>query len=202
MAIEDYLDNAKKHCEKLHNQIKKHFGEEKAKEILAGLNDLTGEETPEECAAWAVKVTERLEKAIDLEMLTAIRQECACVKTNKYSAYNKKYFPAIRQENSDDNDYLRAVAEFLNGRPRIGKKVEYISGKIITHMGESQSCGCFVIKGGWDKPPSTTWCRCCQGTLYSVLQFVFPDKICHMDILESHATNSNDCVFSTWYTDK
>jgi hypothetical protein len=68
----------------------------------------------------------------------------------------------------NDNDYLKAIAEFLNGRGRCGKKVEYIDGKIYSHYGFGDSCVCYVIKGGWQKLPTKTWCRCCQGTLMSI----------------------------------
>lgn len=196
------LDNIKKHCERLVKQTDFYVGEGKGREILSDLYNVTGEETPQECAKWANDVISRLEDNIDSEKLILIRQECACVKTNKYSAYNKKYFKELRENNTDENEYLKAVANFLNGRPRIGQKVEFVDGKIITHMGIKNSCGCFTVKNGWDKPESITWCRCCQGTLYSVYQFVLPKKACHMDIVETHATDGSDCVFSTWYTEK
>ena len=196
------LDNTKKHCERLIKQIDLHVGKGKGKEILSELCEVTGNEAPQACAKWANDVSKRLEDNINAEKLVQIRQECACVKTNKYSAYNKKYFRELRESNADEMDYLKAVANFLNGRPRIGKTVEFIDGKIITHMGAGSSCGCFVVKNGWEKPSSVTWCRCCQGTLYSIYQFVFPDKVCHMDIIETHATGGSDCVFVTWYTDK
>ncbi len=196
------LDNIKKHCERLVKQVDFYVGKGKGKEILSNLCDVTGEETPQECAKWANDVSERLESNITPEKLVLIRQECACVKTNKYSAYNKKYFKELREKNADEKDYLTAVANFLNGRPRIGRTVEFVNGKIITHMGAGNSCVCFVVKNGWKKPSSITWCRCCQGTLYSIYQFVFPDKVCHMDIIETHATGGSDCVFSTWYTEK
>jgi hypothetical protein len=196
------LDNIKKHSERLVKQIDFFIGKGRGKEILTDLCDVTGEETPQECAKWANDVSKRLEDNINPEKLILIRQECACVKTNKYSAYNKKYFKELREDNADEMDYLKDVTDFLNGRPRIGKKVEFIDGKIITHMGAGKTCGCFVTKNGWDKPASTTWCRCCQGTLYSIYQFVLPDKICHMDIIKTHATGGSDCVFSTWYAEK
>lgn len=142
------LDNIKKHCERLVKQIDLFVGKGKGREILADLCDVTGEETPQECAKWANDVTKRLEDNISSEKLILIRQECACVKTNKYSAYNKKYFKELRGNNEDENSYLKAVADFLSGRPRIGRKVEFIDGKLITYMGVKNSCGCFAVKGG------------------------------------------------------
>ncbi len=195
------MDNAGKHLEKLQKHIDAKLGKGKANEILAGINTLTGNETPAETADWAVKITDRLEKSIPQKDLIEIREECACIKANKYSSYNKKYFKEIREKYSDDDEeYLKAIAEFLNGRGRCGKKVEYIDGKIISHFGFGNSCVCYVVKGGWEKPPSTIWCRCCQGTLKSIYQYVFSDKDCHMDIVETFATGGTDCVFKTWYT--
>lgn len=202
MGMEELLGDIRKHHATLREQIEKQAGKEKCSDVLAGLPTPTGEETPGQRAQWAAQVCECLESALDPNMVIQIRQQCACVKSNKYSAYNRKYFPQIREENPDDEDYLRGVAQFLSGRPRIGQSVEYTDGRLITRLGEGRGCGCFVIKGGWDKPPSTTWCRCCQGTLFSVYQFVFADKECHMDIVQTHATGGEDCVFSTWYTDK
>ncbi len=96
------LDNIKKHCERLVKQIDIHIGKGKGKEILSDLYEVTGNETP---------------------------QECACVKTNKYSAYNKRYFQELRDNNMDETNYLKAVAEFLSGRPRIGKKSRVCRGE-------------------------------------------------------------------------
>lgn len=197
------MDNAKKHLIKLQKQIDTKLGPRKSDEIFDGLDDLTGDETPEEISKWAADITDRLEKSIKTDDLIQIREECACIKANKYSPYNKKHFKGIREKYPDDDEaYLRAVAEFLTGNGRCGKKVEYVNGKIISHFGFGNSCVCYVIKGGWEKPPSTTWCRCCQGTLKSIYQFVFSEKECHMDIAETFATGGADCIFETWYTDK
>ena len=202
MSMEEYLGDIQKHHANMCKQIEKCVGKEQGRKVLAVIPSPTGSETPKERANWAVAVSRCLEEALTEEQVTAVRQECACVKTNKYSAYNQKYFPKLRQENPDDEDYLRAVAAFLSGRPRIGKRVEYVDGKLITSMGEGKQCGCLVIKGGWEKPPTTGWCRCCQGTLRSVYQFVFPEKECHMDIIQTHATGGEDCVFMTWYEER
>lgn len=201
MSMEDILSDIKKHHASICKQIEKHVGKEKSIKILKDIPVPTGGENPQERAVWAAQVSDCLEHSLDKEQIVRVRQGCACVQTNKYSAYNKKYFPELRQTYSDDEAYMKAVAAFLSGRPRIGAKVEYSDGKFTIYLGEGKSCGCFVIKGGWDKPTSTTWCYCCQGTLFSVLQFVYPTKICHMEIIESHATGGKDCVFSAWYTD-
>lgn len=195
------MENAVKHLEKLKKQITLKYGLEEANRILAGLDHLTGEETAEQIGVWAKELSQRLEKEIADPDLISIREECACIKANKYSVYNKKYFPELRANYPDDTRYMQAVAEFLNGRGRAGRAVEYKNGKFISHFSFSNHCVCYVIKGGWDKPPSTTWCRCCQGSLKSIFQFVFPEKQCHIDIVETFATGGSDCVFSVWYTD-
>lgn len=196
------VDNAIKHLEKLRGQIDSRLGKGRADEILEGIGELTGDETPAQIGEWAAKVTEKLEAAIPREELIPIREECACIKANKYSAYNKKYFPEIREiYPENDEEYMRAVAAFLSGRGRCGKVVEYVDGKIISHFGFGDACVCYVIKGGWGRPPSDTWCRCCQGTVKSILQFVFPDKKCSMDIIETFATGGTDCVFSASFSD-
>jgi hypothetical protein len=197
------MDNAIKHLEKLRKQIELRLGKSKADEVLQGTDIPTGEETPEIIAVWAEKLSLKLESSIPEVDLISIREECACIKANKYSSYNKKHFPQLRQEHPDnDEEYLKAIAEFLNTKGRCGKSVEYKNGKIISHFGFGDSCVCHVIKKGWKKPPSTTWCRCCQGTVKSIMQFVFPDKKCNMDIIETFATGGTDCVFSTSFTDE
>jgi len=196
------MDNAQKHLDKLRKQIDLRLGKGKADEVLQGVDALTGDETPAEIGQWAEKVTEKLEGSIAQEDLIPIREGCACIKANKYSAYNTKYFPQIREKHPDnDEEYLRAVAAFLNGRGRCGKVVEYADGKIICHFGFGHACVCYVTKGGWEKPTSTTWCRCCQGTVKSILQYVFPEKKCTMEIVETFATGGTDCVFSASFSD-
>jgi len=196
------MDNAKKHIEKMHKYIDAKLGKGKGSELLAGFEEITGNESPKEIAKWAASLSKHLELNIDEKDLIEIREECACIKANKYSAYAKKYFPEIRKNNTDDENYLKAVAEFMNGRGRCGKKVEYVDGEIISHFGFGNKCVCYVIKGGWERPPSTTWCRCCCGTIKSIYQFVFPEKVCHIDIVETFATGGKDCVFRTWYAKK
>jgi len=196
------MDNAKKHIEKMHKCIEKKMGNGKGAELLAKFKNITGNESPKDIAKWATSLTKHLEEKIDEKDLIEIREECACIKANKYSAYAKKYFPELRKNNPDDQDYIKAVANFMNGRGRCGKKVEYIDGKIISHFGFGNKCVCYIIKGGWEKPPSTTWCRCCCGTIKSIYQYVFPDKICHVDIIETFSTGGNDCIFETWYANK
>ncbi len=195
------MDNAIKHLAKLRDQIAKRYGLEQADKLLAGVDYLTGEETPEQIGQWAEKLTQRLEEEINEVDLIPIREQCACIKTNKNSPYNKKHFPELRMKYPDDAEYMKSVAELLNVRGRAGRKVTYEDGKFISRFSFGDKCVCYVIKGGWGKPPSKTWCRCCQGTLKSVFQFVFPDKECHMDIIETFATDGSDCVFSVWYTE-
>ena len=195
------MDNARKHHEKLCKQIDLRLGKGKANEILQGIDIPTGEESSDETFEYATKITMKLEEAVAQDDLIAIREECACIKANKYSAYNKKYFPQIREKHPDnDEEYLKAVAEFLNGRGRTGKYVEYTDGKIICRFGFGNKCVCCVSRGGWEKPPSIKWCRCCQGTIKSILKYVFPDKKCNMDIIETFATGGADCVFSASYS--
>lgn len=199
MSMEDYLGDIQKHHQNMCKQIVRYTGPDRGRQIADAIPVPTGHETPQERANWAANVTICLEQSLSQEEVIAVRQECACVKTNKYSAYNQKYFPKLRRENPNEQDYLRAVAAFLSGRPRIGKHVEYVGGKLITALGEDKHCGCLVMKGGWEKPPSATWCRCCQGTLFSLFQFVLPEKKCRMDIIKTHATGGDDCVFVTWF---
>jgi hypothetical protein len=197
------MDSTTKHLMKLHNQIDMNLGKGKADEILAGLDYVTGKETPQEAAEWARAVINRLEEKIDNETLISIREECACIKANKYSAFNKKYFKEIREKHPEDDEaYLKAVVDFLNIHNRCGKRIKYDNGRIISHFSFGKACVCTTIKGGWTAPPSTTWCRCCQGSIKSIYNFVFPDKVCHMDIMETFATGGTDCVFVTWYTEK
>jgi len=200
--MEELLSDISKHHATLCKQLAKHIGKEKSADILAGIPVPSGNAEPYERAEWATQVSECLERFLDKAHIVQVRQGCACVQTNKYSAYNKKYFPELRKEYPNDEEYMKSVAAFLSGRPRIGETVECANGRFIIHLGERKGCGCFVIKGGWEKPPSTTWCYCCQGTLFSLFQFVFPEKTCHMEIIESYATDGRDCVFSAWYTDK
>ncbi len=198
----ELLGDMKKHHASICEQLEGCVGKEKSAEILMDIPAPSGEEAPPERAVWAAQVSSCLERSLDKEQIVQVRQGCSCVKANKYSLYNKKHFPQIRQAHPDEEEYMQAVAAFLSGRPRIGAKVEYADGKFTTYLGERNGCGCLVVKGGWERPTSTTWCYCCQGALFSIYQFVFPEKACHMEIVETHATGGEDCIFSTWYTDK
>ena len=197
------MEEIKKHANKLIAAIDARKGKGAATEILGIYAAPSGNETPEETALWAAGVIQRLEAFFHGEELISLREECACIKANKYSTYNTKYFKELRLKYQDDDTaYLKAVAEFMDGRGRCGRKVEYKDGKIISHFSFSNACCCNLIKGGWKKPPSITWCRCCQGTVSSIYRFVFTNKTMHTDIVETFATGGTDCVFATWFTDK
>ena len=87
-----HMDHAVKHLEKLRKEIDFRLGKGKGDEILRGLDELTGNESPQEIAKWAETVTAMLESAIPDKDLIPIREACACIKANKYSAYNKNIF--------------------------------------------------------------------------------------------------------------
>jgi len=194
------MDNAKKHIEKMHKAIEAKMGKGKGNELLKNFMEITGNESPKDIAKWAVSLSKHLEKNIDETQLTEIREECACIKANKNSPFAKKHFPELRDKIPDENDYLNAVAEFMTKSGRCGKKVECVKGELISHFSFQNKCACYVIKGDWEKPPSTIWCRCCCGTVKSVYQFVFSEKDCHVDIVGTFATGGKDCVFRAWFT--
>jgi hypothetical protein len=196
------MDNFKKHLEKTHKYIDAKLGKGKSAELLKEFDDISGNESPKEIAERATSLIKHLEKNIDGKTLIEIREECTCIKTNKYSKYAKEYFPELRKKYPKDKDYLNAVAELMTKRQRCGKKVEAVNGELITHFSFSNQCCCYVIKGGWKKPPTKMWCRCCCGTVKSVYQFIFPEKECHVDIIETFAIGGKDCVFRAWFTEK
>ncbi|TCL70707.1 hypothetical protein EDC14_100924 [Hydrogenispora ethanolica] len=194
------MHNALKHYLVLRGQLDKAFGKEKSREILRGLDGVDGSESPEQASQWAKELVYRLEENIEKERLVTIRENCTCIKCNKYSPLVKK-FQELRKAAPDDDTYLREVVNFLNGRGRCGKKVGLVDGKIISHFAFSDHCSCHVVKDGWKAPPSVTWCHCCKGSLLSVYQYVFVEKICKMEIVETFATGGKDCVFATYYMD-
>ncbi|WP_310604402.1 hypothetical protein [Anaerosporobacter sp.] len=111
------MDNVKKHYDKLHKQIDLRLGKGKADEILHGLDYVTGDESANEIRKWATEITERLENSIPEEDLIPIREECACIKANKYSTYNKKYFKEIREQHPDNDEdcHMDIVETFATG---------------------------------------------------------------------------------------
>lgn len=44
------------------------------------------------------------------------------------------------------------------------------------------------------KPISVTWCHCCKGSIKSVLELIFKDKECLIDILETYSSGGNKCL--------
>jgi len=196
------MDNIKKHLEKLNKAIDVKLGKGNGLKILKKYENVTGNESPKEIAKIATSLSKQLEKNIDIKDLKEIREECACIKANKYSAYNKKYFPEIRAKfPNNDKKYLEAVVEFMNKSGRCGKKQELINNEIISHWCFGNKCVCYVTKGGWEKPSSITWCYCCCGTIKSIYKYVFPEKECNVDIIETFATGGTDCVFRTSFID-
>jgi hypothetical protein len=194
-----------RHNARLYKEIDKKLGKGKAGQLLKGFMDITGNESPEERAKWANSLMEHLNKNIDKDKLIEIREECACFKCNKNSSFAIKYFPELRKNYPNENEYINAVAEFMTKKGRCGKKAEVKKGEFISYFynGLLNECTCGVIKKGIVKPfSSTTWCRCCAGLVKSVYQYVFPGKMCHVDIIETIATGGKDCIFRIYYKNK
>ena len=194
-----------RHRNRLHKEIDRKLGKGKGEQLLKGFMNITGNESPEERAKWAHSLSEHLDKNIEEKILMEIREGCACYKTNEKSGFAKKTFPELKNKYPNEKDYLNAVAELLNKRGRCGKKVEVKNGEFISHFyyGDKNKCVCGVIENGWKKPfSSKTWCWCCCGLVKSLYQYVFPDRKCHVDIVETLANGGKDCVFRTWYTKK
>ncbi|MCL2136844.1 MAG: hypothetical protein FWH40_04900 [Coriobacteriia bacterium] len=196
------METTQKHLIRLRKQIDARLGKGSAETVLAGIEGLEDDMSSRtETADWVITLIDRLETSLSPDDFKTIREETACIKANKYSAYNKKYFPQIRDQYPDDDQaYLKAVAQFLDGRGRVGKLVEYQDGKLVCHFGFGDACACSIIKNSLVKPPSTSWCQCCQGSVKSILQFVYLDKKCTMRIVETFASGGKDCVFEASFS--
>ena len=114
-----------------------------------------------------------------------------------------KKFSKLRTEHpNDDNAYLTAVAEHLTkNAARCSDLIEYKDGKLITHLYKAgrEKCTCGVFNKEV-KAPSKTWCYCCQGFLKNAYVYVFPEKECHMNTIETLAIGGANCIFETWFT--
>ena len=199
------MANLKKHIEKMSKSIDKKLGKGKGSEFLDKYKIVAGYETPKEVEKWVVSLSKHLEKNIDENKLIEIREDCACWKN---SPVTKKVFFELRKTYTKDKEYLDAVSEFMTKKGRCGKKVEINKGEIISYFSDvplnKHSCACGVLKDcDWKTPLSTTtWCRCCCGFIKNVYKNVFPEKICHVDIMETIVTGGNNCIFRTWFTDE
>jgi len=72
-------------------------------------------------------------------------------------------------------------------------------GDVIHSVIGREACGCSVVRQGLVEPISVTWCHCCKGSLLSVYRYVFPERICRMEVVSTIASGGGACCFTTTY---
>lgn len=192
-------ENKYKHYLRLSRAMDKIIGKENASRLLPIIKPVEDEENAEVNFQWAALVSTTLEKHLTVEEGIKVREQCSCIMTRSNTGLIKK-LQDFRNTVHDDNEYLVKVAEYLDGRGRCGKKVEYSDGKMYSHWQFGSQCVCHLSKGQWKKSPSLLWCECCKGSALSVFKRLFDDKECHSRIVETFALESaTDCVFEFWW---
>ena len=140
-----------------------------------------------------------MDRMLEPEVCARVREECACVLSNSTSIYART-FRRLRKQQSDDDCYIDAVIEYLNGtRPLRRCGVVTREGDRIYSTIAEDSCECPVIREGLDSPISQTWCRCSVGSLLCVYREVFPERRCTMEIVETIAGGGARCRFVTTF---
>lgn len=192
-------ENKQKHYLRLCKAMNKIIGQERASKLLPIIKPVEDEEDSEINFQWASLVSTTIENHLTTEEGIKIREQCSCITTRSKTSLIKK-LRDFRNTARNDSEYLAKIAEYLDGRGRCGKKVEYSNGKIYSHWQFGNQCVCHLSKGKWKKSPSLLWCECCKGSALSVFKQLFDNKECHSKIVETFALEgASDCVFEFWW---
>jgi hypothetical protein len=192
-----------RHYRAVEKQLGLHTDVETQRKILDGMDTLSQSSKPAVKVEWARELMQRMDALLDAETCIRVREGCACVLSNEKSIYARN-FRRLRKLFPDDSEYLDEVVKYLNATAPLRRcgEVTREGDKIYSIIGRS-SCGCPVLHEGLleaqTEPLPVTWCHCSKGSLLSVYRYVFPDKVCEMEIVRTVATGGEDCCFVTTY---
>jgi len=188
-----------RHYRALEKQLGIHTDAETQKKILDGMDYVNPSSQPAVKVAWARELMQRMDTLLDVETCIQVREGCACVVSNANSIYARN-FRRLRKLYPDDNEYLDEVVKYLNATTPLRRCGEVTrEGDKIYSIIARELCGCPVLHAGLEEPISVSWCHCSKGSLLSVYQQVFPEKLCEMEIVRTIATGAEECCFLTRY---
>jgi DNA integrity scanning protein DisA with diadenylate cyclase activity len=188
-----------RHYRVLREQLEKFTDDITREKILNGMDYVKESSSPETKAQWAYEAVRRMDETLDSDTCIKIRENCTCLKSNENSIYAKT-FRKLRKQYKDEDNYIDEVIKYLNDTKPLRRcgKVSRKGNRIFSVIGEGK-CSCPTIREGLKRPISVTWCHCCKGSLLSVYRYVFPDKTCKMEIIESVAAGGKTCKMVTMY---
>ena len=188
-----------RHYRALEKQLGIYTDAETQRKILNGMDYVSQSSKPAVKVEWARELMRRMDTLLDAEKCTKVREGCACVVSNAKSIYARN-FRHLRKLYPNDNEYLDEVVKYLNATTPLRRCGEVIrEGDKIYSIIARERCGCPVLHAGLNEPISVSWCHCSKGSLLSVYQQVFPEKLCEMEIVRTIATGAEECCFLTRY---
>lgn len=188
-----------RHYSVLSKQLAEFTDENTKNKILSNLDYVKESSNSEIKAKWASEVVKRMDELLDINTCISIRENCACLKSNENSIYAKE-FRKLRKQYKDDDEYIAEAIKYLNETKPLRRcgAVSRQGDRIYSIIAEGR-CDCPTIRTGLKEPISITWCHCCKGSLLSVYKYLFPEKSCKMEIIESVSTGGNTCTMITTY---
>jgi hypothetical protein len=188
-----------RHYRALASQLGRYVDPATQEAILDGMDYVNSSSVPEVKVGWAREMMQRMDRMLDPETCIQIREGCACVLSNEKSIYART-FRKLRKLYPDDDQYIDEVIKYLNATAPLRRCGEVTrEGERIYSVIARGQCACPVLHDGLRDPISVTWCHCSKGSLLSVYRYVFPDKICEMEIVRTIAGGAEDCCFVTTY---
>jgi hypothetical protein len=194
-----------RHYRVLAEQLSEHVDAETLEAVLKDLDTIRPGSKPEQKVAWAREAMARLDALVAPETCIKIREGCACLLSNAKSIYARN-FRTLLKPYPDDEAYLDAVVAYLNATASLRRCGEVTrEGERLISVIARGACACPVLHDGLQGPApyggtlSMTWCHCSKGSLLSVYEQVFPERVCEMEILSSVATGGSECAMAAWW---
>ncbi len=192
-----------RHYRALARELGKQVDAETQAKLLGGMDYVTDRSTSRVKVAWAREMMGRMDELLDAETRIRVREGCACLLSNEKSIYAQT-FRKLRKLYPDDDAYLDEVVKYLNATAPLRRCGDVTrDGDRIYSVIAREECACPVLKlglrEGQHEPVSATWCHCSKGSLLSVYRYVFPEKTCQMEIVQTIATGGDECRFVTTY---
>jgi hypothetical protein len=187
-----------RHYRVLAEQLSEHVDAETQEAVLRALDTIRPGSKPEQKVAWAREAMARLDALVAPETSIKIREGCACLLSNAKSIYARN-FRKLRKQHPNDESYLNAVVAYLNATAPLRRcgEVTREGDRVISVIARGE-CSCPVLHEGLKGATlPVTWCHCSKGSLLSVYEQVFPERVCEMKILSSVATGGSECRMAT-----
>lgn len=173
----------------LKKRLDEHVGEKLRKEIFLGYDEISNKVKPEEKAAYAKQLMERMDTMLDDETRKKVRRACSCNLSKTQIAEIDNLMKRSKEISDFLTEYSKALAP---------GSIKSLDDKLLVSFGWGR-CVCSVFKKAKTyEPVSKTFCECCNGHVQKCFEYIFKKPV-DAELVKTVATGGDDCLFAVSY---